>query len=255
MCLINFHFQNHPVYKLIVVANRDESYARPTESAEFWDDEPNILAGRDLLQLGTWLGVSKQGRFAAITNFRDPRLPERTKSRGEIVRMFLSENLSIEEFIDKLKNSRELYGGYNVLVYDGNKLIHYNNILNEMNEIHPGTHSLSNYSLNTPWPKVVKGKQKLYEHVQSNQSHIDHEELFKIVNDTSIANDNDLPDTGIGIELERLLSPMFIKMPNYGTRSSTIVLMNKNNEITFVEKTFQEGQFQFERKYEFKITE
>ncbi|MFP3917329.1 NRDE family protein [Lysinibacillus telephonicus] len=255
MCLINFHFQDHPLYKLIVVANRDESYARPTKRAGFWDDEPNILAGRDLLQMGTWLGVSRQGRFAAITNFRDPSLPERTKSRGEIVRMFLSESRSNKEFIDELKNSRELYGGYNVLVGDGNQLMHYNNILDEINEIQPGTHSLSNYSLNTSWPKVVKGKQRLYEYLQSNPGRIECEELFKIVDDITVANDEDLPDTGVGIELERLLSPIFIKMPNYGTRCSTVVLINKNNEITFVEKTFQEGKYQFETKYEFKIKE
>lgn len=255
MCLINFHFQEHPVYKLIVVANRDEFYARPTKRAQFWDDEPTILAGQDLLQMGTWLGVSKQGKIAAITNFRDPSLPERPKSRGEIVKRFLLENSSIEDFLEQLKNSREDYGGYNLLFGDGNRLVHYNNILNEMNEIQPGTHSLSNYSLNTPWPKVVKGKNNLHQYVQLNQNQISSEELFEIVNDETIASDENLPNTGVGIDLERQLSPLFIKMPNYGTRCSTVVLVSNNNEITFTERTFHEGEFHYDTKYKFVVTE
>lgn len=255
MCLINFHFQDHPFYNLILVANRDEAYDRPTKRAEFWYDEPNILAGRDLLQMGTWLGVSKQGRIAAITNFRDPSLPNRLKSRGEIVKRFLSENSSIEEFLDELKNCRELFGGYNVLFGDIHQLSHYNNILDEMSEIKPGTHSLSNHTLNTPWPKVIKGKYNLSEFIQVHQGHINIEELFPIIEDKTIANDEELPDTGVGITLERLLSPLFIQMPNYGTRSSTVILINKKNEVTFVERTFNEGKFQYDTKYEFTVLE
>lgn len=254
MCLVNFNFQNHPKYKLIVVANRDEFYDRPTKPAHYWDDQPNILAGRDLLQMGTWLGVSKEGKFAAITNCRDPSLPETGRfSRGEIIRNFLTTKIEPESFINELKNNRESFGGYNVILGDGDFLFHYNNILDESNFVKPGTHSLSNHSLNSPWPKVLKGRSRLDDYVQSDIKDVNIDELFNIVSDRSKAEDNSLPNTGVGIELERLLSPMFIKMSNYGTRSSTVLLIDKENNITFVERTFREGEFQFDNKYAFKI--
>ncbi|TSI05218.1 NRDE family protein [Lysinibacillus sp. BW-2-10] len=253
MCLINFHYANHPHYKLIVVANRDEEYGRPSKQAHFWDDEPMILAGRDLLQMGTWLGVSKNGKFAAITNFRDPSEPPRPKSRGEIVTQFLTGNKTTLQFIEELQTKRESYGGYNVLLYDGQQFHHYNNRLDEVNKISRGTHSLSNYSLNTPWPKVVKGTNHLQQLVEQNQGEIDAEPLFNLLSDQTIAPDKDLPNTGVGLELERQLSSLFIKLPNYGTRTSTVLLINHDNSITFIERTYEKGQFQFDTKFEFSM--
>lgn len=254
MCLVNFHFQNHPKYKLIVVANRDEFYERPTKPAHYWEDEPNILAGRDLLQMGTWLGISKKGRFAAITNYRDPSLPETGRySRGEIIRHFLTNGTEPDIFMEELIKERENYGGYNVILGDPNGLYHYNNVLDESKDINAGTHSLSNHSLNTPWPKVVKGRTRLNEYIQTNQEEVSIDMLFNLVTDRSTADDGELPHTGVGVEMERLLSPMFIKIPNYGTRSSTVLLVDKEDRVTFVERTFKEGDFQFEKKYEFKI--
>lgn len=253
MCLINLHYQNHSKYRLIVVANRDEDYCRPSKEAYFWDDAPSILAGRDLLQMGTWLGVSKDGRFAAITNFRDPSLPERPKSRGEIVKRFLLEESPINDFINELTQTRELYGGYNVLLGDESNLVHYNNILNEVNVVSPGTHSLSNHSFNSPWPKVEKGRSRLQKVIQMNQKEIPTEELFCILADETKASDQKLPNTGVGLELERLLSPLFIRMPHYGTRASTIVLIDHDDNLTFIERTFHNGKFQFDTKYEFNI--
>lgn len=254
MCIVNFHFQNHSKYKLIVVANRDEFYERPTEPAHYWEDEPNILAGRDLDQMGTWLGISKEGKFAAITNYRDPRLPETGRySRGEIIRNFLTNNIEPDSFVKELKKDRENYGGYNVILGDPSALYHYNNVLDESKDINAGTHSLSNHSLDTPWPKVLKGKTRLNEYVQTNQEIVNIDTLFNLVADRSMAEDEELPHTGVGLQMERLLSPIFVKIPNYGTRSSTVVLVDKQNHVTFVERTFQEGQFQFDKKYEFKI--
>lgn len=254
MCLINFHFQQHPVYQLVVVANRDEFYERPTAPASFWEDAPNILAGRDLLQKGTWLGVSKEGRFAALTNFRDPRLPETGRiSRGEIVREFLSSNIKANDFIDKLAKTREDYAGYNVVVGDRNGLVHYNNIFDEMNIITAGTHSLSNHTLNTPWPKVIKGKQKLAQNVEANLDKLQLESLFQIVADEEIAPDEILPKTGVSLEWERILSPLFIKRPNYGTRSSTVLLIDKNGQVTFVERSFENGEFHHESQFTFSV--
>ena len=248
MCLVNFQFQVHPNYPLIVVANRDEFYERPTESAHFWEDHPTILAGRDLLQMGTWLGVSKAGRFAALTNFRDPQLKPGHLSRGDIVRDFLIGQQEPLDFIEELKKSRDSYGGYNIVIGDSHQLFHYNNILDEMNEVSPGTHSLSNHTLNTPWPKVEKGKQRLAEHLLLDNIEVG--PLFDLLTDESVAQDSELPDTGVGIELERSLSPLFIKMTNYGTRSSTVLLMDKNQNITFAERTYYKGKMHSEKFFE-----
>ena len=255
MCLVNFHFQEHPLYQLIVVANRDEFYERPTAVAGFWEDHPSILAGRDLLQMGTWLGVTKTGRFAALTNYRDPREKTGRFSRGDIVRDFLSNGEAPADFIQTLAKNRENYGGYNVVVGDGNQLFHYNNILDEMNVIPSGTHSLSNHTLNTPWPKVAKGQKSLSDHVRSHQDKVQIESLFAIISDRTVAEDEELPQTGVGLELERVLSPLFIKIPSYGTRSSTVLLMDKEQNVTFVERTFHEGEFHVENRFAFKIGE
>ena len=252
MCLINVHYNQHPNYPFILVANRDEEYARPTEAAHFWKDHPSILAGRDLLQMGTWLGISKNGYFAAVTNFRDPKEGPKPKSRGEIVTNFLTGDGEIPSFIENLRQNRDLYGGYNVLLWNGEKFVHYNNRFDEVNPIQPGTHSLSNCSLNTPWPKVVKAKNKLREYVTQTID-IKVEDLLAIVSDTEVAKDQFLPDTGVGLEWERRLSAMFIKMPNYGTRNSTVVLVDHQNNVSFVERTFRNGEFQFDSRFEFRI--
>ena len=254
MCLINFNFQDHSKYKLIVAANRDESYARPTASAHFWEDEALILAGRDLLQGGTWLGITKNGRFAALTNYLDPSLPIIGRfSRGDIVRQYLTTDVEPLDFIRRLAEDRSLYDGFNIIVGNGDQLIHYNNILDETNVISPGTHSLSNHTLNTPWPKVVTGKKRLSEYVSTNQNSIDMDSLFDILSDHTIAEDNKLPETGVGLEIERVLSPLFIKSPNYGTRSSTVVLIDRENNVSFAERVFVEGGSYEEKRFNFKI--
>ena len=253
MCLIHFHYKEHPIYQLIIVANRDEFYNRPTKQAHFWEDEPEILAGRDLLQKGTWLGISKNGKFAAITNFRDPRLPERPYSRGNIVRNFLTASTTPKDFVDQLERERDSYVGYNVIISDGKEFYHYNNILNEKNEIPPGTHSISNHSLNTPWPKVVKGKSLLSNYLKNHPERIQISDLFDILMDREIAPDDQLPDTGVGLEMERYLSSSFICLPHYGTRCSTVLLVDYEKNVTFVERTYEKGEFQFENRFEFKI--
>lgn len=253
MCLIHFHYQEHPIYKLIVVANRDEFYDRPAKPAHFWEDEPDILAGRDLLQMGTWLGVSRNGRFAPITNYRDPSLPAKPRSRGEIVRNFLKDARHPKDFVDELVTTKDYYGGYNVIVWHEDHLLHYNNIFNEINEIQPGTHSISNHTLNTPWPKVVKGRARLAEYIQNNTGKLNIDELFEIVMDREIAPDEQLPNTGVGLEMERNLSSAFIQLPHYGTRCSTVLLIDEDGNITFVERTFDKGNFLFEKNFHIKI--
>lgn len=249
MCLINFHYDDHPTYKLIVAANRDEFYERPTAPAEFWTDQPDILAGRDLLHMGTWLGVTKLGRFAALTNYRNPKeVSVDKKSRGDIVTDFLAENVSPKVFLETLKERKADYAGFNILVGDADSLFYFSNKQAEIKEVSAGTHGLSNQLLNTAWPKVVKGRTKLRDYVLGHAI-IDTDALFDIISDADIAPDALLPNTGVGMDLERQLSPLFIKTPTYGTRSSTVLLVGHDQSITFVERTFINGEFTDERKF------
>lgn len=253
MCLIHFHFQKHPKYKLIVAANRDEFYERPTEAAHFWPDAPYLLAGRDLLKKGTWLGITKEGRFAALTNIRDLTLEkERNRSRGSIVSEFLTSNDSPELFLEKLRKEKDSYPGFNILIGNENELFHYNNVRNIISRVTPGTHSLSNDTLNTPWPKTAKGRERLNDYLLHNDS-VNEDALFNIMEDKEIAPDSLLPDTGVGLELERKLSASFIKIPNYGTRSITVLLIDRNNHITFRERTYIKGIFDSEQAFSFFI--
>lgn len=251
MCLINFQLHNHPKYKLVIIANRDEFYLRPTETAHFWKDEPHLLAGRDLMQMGTWLGVTKTGRFAALTNFRDPAAPEANKiSRGSVVRNFLSTEMETQFFLENLIS--EDYAGFNLIAGNSDQLFYYNNLEAKTIEIDAGIHGLSNHLLDTPWPKVVKGNMYL-ERYLSETKHVEINDLFEILQDAEESAEGDLPDTGIGAEFERKLSPMFIKMPDYGTRSSTVILISYDDEITFAERAYNSGSLQEENRFDFKI--
>src|SRR5690625_2784716 len=253
MCIISFHFQEHPYYKLIVAANRDEFYDRPTEEAHFWEDEPNILAGRDLKEMGTWLGMTKEGRFAALTNFRDSTSEKKNKvSRGEIVSSFLTSDQIAPDFLYELQTKKENYNGFNVLVGTADELYYYGNRQKDISKINPGTHSISNHLINSPWPKVNKARTMLREYVKSTER-IDIEELFSQLNNQEIANDDLLPETGVSLTLERQLSPVFIQTDNYGTRSSTVILVTHDDEVTFIERTYNSGAFKKENKFNFTI--
>lgn len=253
MCLINFQYQLHPNYQLIIAANRDEFYKRPTANAHFWEDEPNVLAGRDLEKRGTWLGITKEGRFAALTNYRAPaHMQAKKHSRGKIVSDYLTGNKTPENYIHDIQQMKELYSGFNLLLGNSNHLIYYNNIENTMTKVDSGTHSLSNHFLNTPWPKVEKGKHLLNAYITEHQI-VDPEVLFTILANDEIAKDEDLPRTGIDLSLERQLSPLFIDYGDYGTRCSTILLITKNNDVTFIERTFHQGKLQGENRFSFSI--
>lgn len=253
MCLINFQFQEHPNYKLIVAANRDEFYKRPTAQADFWIDEPTILAGRDLLQNGTWLGITVNGRFAALTNYRDPaQMKENKISRGEIITDYLAGNISATDYLKSLDLKKEDYNGFNLILGNQDQLFYYNNIEGKIVHITSGTYGLSNHFLNTPWPKVTNGKKMLHDYVLNEQL-IQPEALFTILSHDLIAKDSLLPKTGIDIKLERQLSSLFIKTEAYGTRSSTVLLIDQEDNVTFVERTYDNGVFKDDRHYTFTI--
>lgn len=253
MCLINFQLQAHPNYKLIVAANRDECYDRPTAQAHFWEDEPEILAGRDLVQMGTWLGVTKQGRFAALTNFREQaQITGEKTSRGEIVRNYLVGTETPYDFLKSLKETRDYYDGFNIIVGHPDQLFYYSNRQDKIIEISKGTHGLSNHLLDTAWPKVIKGKKELSTHVM-NKEKIQASDLFGILSDHDEAEDINLPQTGVSLELERQLSSLFIKTPNYGTRSSIVLLVDNSNLLTFVERTYDREGFMKEKRFSFQV--
>lgn len=253
MCLIIFQYKQHEKYKLIVAANRDEFYGRPAKEAHFWEDEPDILAGRDLQQMGTWLGVSKSGRFSALTNYRDPSLPEIGKiSRGALVRDSLTAESSPEDFLKSI--DPDSYTGFNILLGDPDNLYYYSNMHKEIVEITPGTHGLSNHLLNTPWPKVVKGINSLENYLEGAHD-VDPDDLFELLRDSEQADDTVLPDSGVGLEFERMLSPMFIKTPEYGTRSATVLLVDYDNNVTFAERVYDKGEFANQQLFSFTVQE
>jgi uncharacterized protein with NRDE domain len=231
MCLILFAFRVHPLYPLIVAANRDEFLQRPTAAAHFWDDRDGILAGRDLAAGGTWLGVTRKGRFAAVTNYRDLRRnrPIDLLSRGSLVLSALQGELDLSA-VDR-------YDGFNLLFGSASRLQYSNNVDGSLSDVPPGVHGLSNHLLDTPWPKVVKATSAFEEAIATEQP--EPETLFNVLMDRSVAPDDQLPDTGIGIERERALSPAFISTTGYGTRSSTVVLFGGDGRIRFEERTHQ----------------
>lgn len=238
MCLILFAYKIHPKYKLVLAANRDEFYERPTASAKFWEDSPNILAGRDLAQGGTWLGVTKNGRFASVTNYRNPNQMKGKLSRGFLVSNFLGGEDSVLEYLQKVKNEAENYTGFNLLVGDfiNDELAYFSNQTKEIRCLEAGVYGLSNALLDTSWQKVTKGKIGLEKMLEAD--HLSPNLLFELLQDRTLAQAKDLPETGIGIEKERILSSMFIETPIYGTRSSSVVLIGNDNSLTFAEKYF-----------------
>ena len=252
MCLILFAYQVHPKYKLIVAANRDEEYKRPTHSAHYWDDHPHVLAGRDLEKMGTWMGVTTKGRFSALTNYRNPKeSSEGKRSRGELVANFLINHDRAERYTKEISQRRTEYPGYNLLAGDTRNLYYYSNVNNEIQMVKPGIYGLSNHLLNTDWPKVKRGRDGLTKIIQENQGNFT-EELFSLLQNSDIAPDEDLPSTGVSLEWERTLSPLFIKTESYGTRSSTVLLMT-DEEVIFKERVYSVNEIG-NREYQIQIT-
>ena len=238
MCLIGVALRAHPKFELVIAANRDEFHDRASATAAPWADHPQIFGGRDLRQKGSWLAVSTAGRLAAVTNVRrmvppDPSAP----SRGQLVAEFLKGGASAAEFARALAGEAENYSGFNLLLYDGAELRYVTNTPGFRDEaVTPGVHALSNASLDTPWPKTRRLRQALEAWCADKWE--THTPLIKALADRTPAAEAELPDTGVGKQLERLLSPPFIVSPNYGTRCSTLVAVG-SGRIEFTEKRFE----------------
>jgi uncharacterized protein with NRDE domain len=240
MCLILFSYKQHPVYPLVFAANRDEFYDRPSAPASFWEDRPDLLAGRDLKEGGTWLGITRGGRMAALTNFRDPASVKlQAPSRGWLVRDYLCSQEDADAYLKKLEKQADQYNGFSVILGDPSHLYYFSNRHGTI-ELTPGLYGLSNSLLNTPWSKVERGKQRLGALLSQTGDPLP-EDLFSILKDQTRPEDRQLPDTGIGLEWERILSSMFITSPIYGTRSSSLLLVDRQRRVTFVERIYNGG--------------
>lgn len=238
MCLIVLAYKTHPRYRLVLAANRDEFYDRPTRNLAYWDDFPKVLAGRDLKAHGTWLGMTRAGRLAAITNFREPHnIKTQAPSRGQLVTDFLTGNEPPEQYGGRILATGQRYNGYNLLLGDLDSLCYCSNRSAKITKLGPGYYGLSNHLINTPWPKTEQGKQKM-QALMNRSEKVDPASLFAMLQDRSLPPDNQLPDTGVGLEWERILAPLFIQSVIYGTRSSSIILIDRSGQVTFTERTY-----------------
>lgn len=254
MCLILFAFKNHPEYKLIFAGNRDEFYDRPTDPARFWDEDPGLLAGKDLLAGGTWFGITRTGRLAGITNYRDPSLLKKdAQSRGLLVSRFLMSGIIPGLYLKRIKKEASRYNPFNLIIGSKDELFYYSNMGKDIRKLSPGIYGLSNHLLDTPWPKLVKGKAELTRLI-SRSTIPGPDEFFNMLDDRTPAIDSDLPDTGVGLERERMLSPAFISSPDYGTCSSTLLFIDNDDHVTFMERTFnRESNHASTVRYDFRI--
>ncbi|WP_263818728.1 NRDE family protein [Salinibacter sp.] len=254
MCLILFAKDVHPEYPLLFAGNRDEFYDRPTAPAAFWDDAPHVLGGRDLKAGGTWLGITRTGHWATVTNVRDER-PHRddAPSRGRLVADYLREEPAPEAYLDGLETEADQYNGFNVLVGTPEKTFYYSNRDGSPRPIRAGIHGMSNAQLDDPWPKVERGTSGVDALCEDKALSVD--ALFDILDDRQPAPDGQLPQTGVGRETERMLSPPFIDGDEaYGTRASTVFLVHRSGRVTFAERSFDGGTATETRAFSFNLT-
>jgi uncharacterized protein with NRDE domain len=250
MCLIAFAWNAHPALRLVVAANRDEMYDRPAAPADWWADAPDVLAGRDLREGGTWMGITRGGRFAAVTNYRDPGLAQRTgaPSRGALIADFLRGGMDAEAYARELATRAVAYNGFNLLVGDDGGLFYLSNRADGVRRLEPGVYGLSNALLDTPWPKVERAKAAMADALHrvkgADGAMADGWEsgLWEMLGDRVIAADDHLPDTGVGAERERLLSPPFIRSEVYGTRASTVLTVAREGQARLVERSVRPGE-------------
>ncbi len=241
MCLIVFAWKLIPGAPLIAAANRDEFYDRPAAPASWWDDHPQVYAGRDLRGGGTWLGVSRAGRFAALTNIRAPsERRDGAPSRGALVADYLTGEDSPSEYVARIKARTDDFNGFNLLIGDDHTMIWYSNRdhgdARNGEPLEPGIYGLSNDRLDAPWPKVVRTKAQFASMLCQGAPE---DAYFDMLSDTTRASDCRLPKTGVSLEMERLLSAVCIESPTYGTRVSTVVQLRADKSVSLDERAIR----------------
>lgn len=235
MCLVVFGWRVHPEYKLILAANRDELHARPAKSAHWWPDRKHLLAGRDLQAGGAWLGVSRQGRFATVTNYREMQRPSgKLLSRGKLVCDFIDSRESPRRFADSI--SGPAYAGYNLLLTDGKQLVYSSNRGESPAELKPGVYGLSNAALDTPWPKLVRSRELLRQLIDADS--VNEMSLLRLLADRQPAPVERINNPELPFQLAQAVSAPFILSKDYGTRCSTSLLWTETGDVEFCERNF-----------------
>jgi len=238
MCLILFAYRQHADYPLLLIANRDEYYARSTQDAHWWDDAP-VFAGRDLEAGGTWLGITRRGRFAAVTNVREAGgMQSGKKSRGELTQNFLAGDATPRLYLEQLAAHDRDYAGFNLLLGEAGNFWFYSNRDRGIRRIEPGIYGISNGAFDEPWPKLSSGKDELAALLQAK---IITGDLMEILTDHQVAVDHKLPQTGVSLDIERMLSSRFIRSPEYGTRACTVLTIDRERCVDFSEQNFRDA--------------
>jgi uncharacterized protein with NRDE domain len=238
MCLVLLAWRMHPEFPLVFAGNRDEAYERPSAAAGFWADDPEIFGGRDLEKGGTWLGVTRTGRLAAVTNYRGGSAARTApRSRGELTVAFLRGTSEPRAYLEEVATRPSDYGGFTLIAGDPERMHCVSNRAPGIVEITPGVHGLSNHLLDTPWPKVRRGRERLAALMKADEAGLVRG-LFEALADRTAAPDAELPDTGVGLQRERELSCAFVAGERYGTRASTVLLVSRNGEVVCVERRY-----------------
>lgn len=242
MCLLAIAWDTHPSYQMIFAGNRDEYHSRPTAAAHWWGSNRSVLAGKDLLAGGTWAAITREGRFAVVTNYRESRNPpDDAISRGNLVTEFIADRRTPDAFVQDKGGSLERYAGFNLLVgLIGGRTsssMHYSSNRDTARaRLEAGIHGVSNHRLNTPWPKLLRITQGMSRLIEKDR--LEPHELFRLLEDRRPADDRELPATGLDVDQERLLSSPFIVNERYGTRSATIILVTRTGQVRFLEKQY-----------------
>lgn len=233
MCLVLFQHQPDAAHRLLLIGNRDELHQRPAAGLGWWPGG-DILAGRDLLAGGSWMGVDRRGRFALVTNVREPQVetPADAPSRGALVQRFLAGEADAEGYAAELTSEDHRYAGYNLLLMDERTLICHSNRYGTL-AVTPGSHGLSNAALDEPWPKVERGRAGLAE--LGDDPGLE-QRAWALLAEDEIADDGSLPDTGVGLEWERRLSSLFVRGERYGTRASSLLRIGAT--VRFAERRY-----------------
>lgn len=249
MCISFIAINESQHYPIILAFNRDEFYKRPAKQLRQWEDE-NLIAGLDEQSNGTWMATDTGGRFAALTHFRDPKNHKTgMRSRGSLVPEFIRSQKSPSDFLSTLSSTRSYYNGYNMIIGDRNDVFYYSQRNDTNQKLESGIYGLSNGHLNSDWPKVNKGLERIKEAIISDYSL---NQILDLMLDSTLAEDSQLPDTGVGYRIEKAISSIFVLTPDYGTRTSSIYVHKNNGNKSFIERTFENNSKTFaETKLDF----
>lgn len=248
MCLIVFSWQPGSKHPLVLAANRDEYYQRPTLDVSHWQDDPDIFGGRDLEAGGSWLAVNRNGRFAAVTNYREVPVNKGNRSRGELVSGFLTSRLSAREYLTSVSEQASQWSGFNLLIADHTGLYYFSNRAPDqtIKPLQPGIYGLCNHLLDTPWPKLQQARNGFADTITASPNP---DQLIQLMKDDKRPSVEQLPDTGVSLEFEKLVSSCFIASDNYGTRNTSVLIFDQAETLHWIEQNYLSNGVPGERQF------